>query len=49
MAPMADNWSWLDVIAGKLDDDFVKAVNEQPRQQERPAFDGLFPSRAQRK
>ena len=39
---MADDWSWLDAIAGKLDDDFVQAVNEQPQRQERPALDELF-------
>jgi len=32
----------LDAIAGKLDDDFVQAVNEKPPQQERPALDELF-------
>lgn len=42
LEPVADEWSWLDAIAGKLDDDFVQAVNERPRQQERPALDKLF-------
>ena len=27
--PVAEDWSWLDAIVGKLDDDFVKAVAEE--------------------
>jgi len=42
LEPLAEDWSWLDGIAGKLDDDFVQAVNEQPRQQERSTLDELF-------
>ena len=42
LEPMAEDWSWLDAIVGKLDDDFVQAVNEKPPQQERPALDELF-------
>jgi antitoxin VapB len=42
LEPIADDWGWLDDIAGKLDDDFVQAVNEEPPQQERPALDKLF-------
>jgi antitoxin VapB len=42
LEPMAEDWSWLDAIAGKLDDDLVKAVDEQPEEQERPALDELF-------
>jgi antitoxin VapB len=42
LEPVAEDWSWLDAIAGKLDDDFVQAVNEKPPQQERPALDELF-------
>lgn len=42
LEPVADNWSWLDAIVGKLDDDFVHAVNEQPPQQERPELDDAF-------
>jgi antitoxin VapB len=29
LEPIAEDWSWLDAIAGKLDDDFVEAVKEQ--------------------
>jgi antitoxin VapB len=42
LEPIAEDWSWLDEIAGKLDDDFVQAVQEQPEPQERPALDKLF-------
>ncbi len=42
LEPVADDWSWLDAIAGKLDDDFVQAVHEQPPQQDRPALDEFF-------
>lgn len=42
LEPVPDDWGWLDAIAGKLDDDFVQAVNEQPGHQERPALDELF-------
>ena len=42
LEPMADDWSWLDVIVGQLDADFVQAVDEQPEQQKRPALDELF-------
>jgi antitoxin VapB len=30
LEPMAEDWTWLDAIAGKLDADFVQAVDEQP-------------------
>ena len=40
LEPLADDWSWLDTVAGRLDDDFVRAVEEQP--QDRPALDELF-------
>jgi len=42
LEPVADDWSWLDTIVGKLDTDFVEAVEEQPGKQERPALDELF-------
>lgn len=42
LEPVADDWNWLDSIVGKLDDDFVEAVKEQPEQQERSAIDELF-------
>ncbi len=42
LEPVADDWSWLDAIVGRLDEDFVQAVSEQPRQQDRPTLDKLF-------
>jgi antitoxin VapB len=43
LEPIAEDWAWLDAIAGKLDQDFVRAVKEQPEQQVRPALEKLFP------
>jgi antitoxin VapB len=42
LEPMAEDWTWLDSIAGKLDEDFVHAVDEQPKPQLRPALEKLF-------
>ena len=42
LEPLADDWSWLDEIAGRLDDDFVEAAKEEPEPQSRPALDRLF-------
>ncbi len=42
LEPLAEDWSWLDALAGQLDEDFVQAVNEQPEPQERRALDKLF-------
>jgi antitoxin VapB len=42
LEPVAEDWTWLDTIVDKLDEDFVEAVNEQPEQQERPALNKLF-------
>lgn len=42
LEPVADDWAWLDAVAGELDDDFVEAVGEQPGQEERPELDDLF-------
>ena len=42
LEPIAQDWAWLDVIAGKLDEDFVQATAEQPEPQSRPALDELF-------
>jgi antitoxin VapB len=32
LEPVTDDWSWLDAIVGKLDDDLVEAVKERPDQ-----------------
>jgi antitoxin VapB len=42
LEPMSENWAWLDSIAGKLDEDFVQAIQERPKQQKRPAIEKLF-------
>lgn len=42
LEPVADDWVWLDAIAGKLDDDFVEAVKEQSEEQERRELDEFF-------
>ena len=42
LEPLAADWEWLDLLASKLDDDFVDAVEEQPAQQERPWLDEFF-------
>ena len=40
--PVAHDWAWLDVLEGKLDEDFVRAVGEKPQQRARPAVDKFF-------
>jgi antitoxin VapB len=42
LEPVAEDWAWLDAIAGRLDDDFVAAVDERPAEQKRPALRKLF-------
>ncbi len=42
LEPMADDWQWLDEMNGKLDNDFIAAVNERTPEQERPDLDSLF-------
>jgi len=42
LEPIASDWKWLDELAGKLDDDFVRSVNEELPQQHRPELDSLF-------
>jgi antitoxin VapB len=42
LEPVAEDWAWLDSIAGKLDDDLVQAVDERADEQERPALEKLF-------
>ena len=43
LEPVAEDWVWLDSIAGKLDEDLVQAIDETSDQQERPALAKLFP------
>lgn len=42
LEPLAEDWAWLDAITGKLDDDFVDGVKEQPEQQESRELDEFF-------
>jgi antitoxin VapB len=42
LEPIAQDWAWLDSVAGKLDADFVQAVDERPEQQKRPVLEKLF-------
>jgi antitoxin VapB len=42
LEPLPENWNWLDAIAGTLDDDFVKAVQEQPPAMEHADLAKLF-------
>jgi antitoxin VapB len=44
LEPIPDTWSWLDAIAGTLDEDFVEAVQERPQPAERPELETLFGS-----
>ena len=39
LEPIAEDWSWLDRIAGPIDDAFAKAAAEQPPAEERPELD----------
>jgi antitoxin VapB len=39
LEPATEDWGWLDSIVCKLDEDFIRAANEQP---ERPALDKFF-------
>ena len=44
LEPLTDSWSWLDAIAGTLDDDFVEAALEQPQMIERRDLPTVFRS-----
>jgi len=44
LEPVPDTWSWLDAIAGTLDEDFVEAVQKQLQATERPEIEKLFGS-----
>lgn len=41
LEPIADDWAWLDDIAGKMSDDFFADGRQQPAQQVRPELDTL--------
>jgi antitoxin VapB len=42
LEPIAEDWSWLDAIAGQLDEDFAQGAQEKIPEQKRPALDKLF-------
>jgi antitoxin VapB len=46
LEPIRKDWAWLDElqkkVGGRLDDDFIAAVNEEVPMQERPELDELF-------
>ena len=42
LEPIADDWAWLDDIAGEMSDDFFADGRQQPEQQVRPELDKLF-------
>ena len=42
LEPIAEDWAWLDAIAGTFSDDFCTEGRQQPAEQERPAMDRLF-------
>jgi antitoxin VapB len=39
LEPLTTDWNWLEAITGPLDDSFVKAVAEEPGEQDRAALD----------
>jgi len=42
LEPVAEDWSWLDSVAGQLDEDFAQRTQEKIPEQKRPALDTLF-------
>lgn len=43
LEPIATDWTWLDELPEKLDEDFVQYVCEKPNvQQDRPEVDQMF-------
>lgn len=42
LEPIAQDWAWLDVLAGPVDPDVQQAVSEQPAAEDRPELDRLF-------
>lgn len=42
LEPIAKDWTWLDAIPKKLDQDFMDAAEEQPEAQERAALNEFF-------
>ena len=42
LEPIAQDWAWLDALAGPLDADVQEGVGEQPAAEERPELGRLF-------
>ncbi len=42
LEPVVHDWAWLDALAGKLDADFVRALDEKPKQRARATVDKFF-------
>jgi antitoxin VapB len=43
LEPIPKDWSWLDEIVGQMDEDALKAAEEQPEAQKREGLEELFP------
>jgi antitoxin VapB len=41
LEPLAHDWVWLDALIGAVDEDFVRATEEKPAEQDRPSLDFL--------
>jgi antitoxin VapB len=41
--PKSDDWGWLDRISGSFSEDFTAEGREQPKNQQRPDIEKLFP------
>jgi antitoxin VapB len=41
LEPLAQDWQWLGKVVGPVDEDFARAVTEQPAEQKRPEMDRL--------
>lgn len=42
LEPIAEDWSWLENITRELDSDFIQAVKEKPKEENRPALERFF-------
>ncbi|MCY4628472.1 MAG: type II toxin-antitoxin system VapB family antitoxin [Acidobacteria bacterium] len=42
LEPIAEDWTWLDAVAGTFSDDFFAEGRQQPAEQKRPELDTLF-------
>ena len=42
LEPIAEDWAWLDAVAGTFSDDFFAEGRQQPAEQHRPELDTLF-------